>query len=314
MKKSIILALVMSGVLMFSSCKKDQEPVTNPSVNQNVSTTQLTDEQVEAKIKDFIAKVKSDDKSTESMSVEDAVWNIEAALNYTFCVNEVDLVMNSEEIIEYNIDNEGTIDFSRIIAIYNELKEKAEELKQKKQYISVIDIDTENAYVSYTIAQKSTNKNTNYLAPISGDWKWHNGDCSGGNASQDALTKIKGAITYALVYEAGTYWTGINPRLLRADDYPNPNDVPTQPDNYRDNLLFKRMTGYTGYTDCIDNATINWYKYKIWDLMHSEIPSGNKPIEFKYYPDVNEYLQWTGLNLWQIKFNYGVQHVSGPKM
>jgi len=118
--------------------------------------TEMTDKEVEAKIQKFIAKAESNQKSGETLSLDDAIWNIEAGLNYKFCINDIELVADYEEAMEFNItDNNGNVNFNEVANVFNNLKTKTAELKKKARYISAIDVDEEEGVISYLISKEN---------------------------------------------------------------------------------------------------------------------------------------------------------------
>jgi hypothetical protein len=322
MKRLIILAFVIGGVFTFNSCTKD-ELVTN-EVSQTANTkpvTEMTDKEVEAKIQAFIAKAESNEKSNETLSLKDAIWNIEAGLNYTFCINDVELIADYDETMEFNItDNNGNVNFNEVANIFNNLKTKTAELKKKAKYISAIDVDEEEGIVSYTISKEISNNKSTELFYIPGNWEWGEklGDCNGNYyGTQDALLKIRSSITQSeLIFPVGTWWSDQSSKGLRSDDYHNPNDIPTTLDNHRDYLLFYRRYSIPNFSTCINNSDVNWYKNNLWSLMNSEIPTGYNPITFINYPNCPYYYintmgsSYNGI-LWNNWYKYGIKHYTG---
>ncbi len=113
---SIIGILVIFVTLItFSSCNKEAE----------LETT--TNDDVLERILDFKEKVENPNqqKSGEEISVEDAVWLVEAALNYSYCMTELsDSLLNQFVVdslsLEINISN-GEIFYNDVINSYIEI-------------------------------------------------------------------------------------------------------------------------------------------------------------------------------------------------
>jgi len=305
MKKSIILALVMSGVLMFSSCKKDKEPITNTATNQTVSTQQMTDEQVEAKIIDFIAKVESGDKSTEAMSVEDAVWNIEAALNYTFCMNEVDLIGDYRGNADIEFPKGNIIDFNTIISTYKKFSEKINDIKKRETYLCSIGLDVENNILRYIVGKTISDKN---VKSVVGNW-WYgedHGDCFGNNAPNDGASKVTDAIrSDHMTYPSRHYWTDITIGITFIGwSYPNPDDD-VAGDNYKDYLCLHQVASSGNpFVNCISQEELNFYEYNIWQIMCDLTPSGKTP---KYLVPIHDF-GYSTYRGWDVEFDAGIIH------
>jgi len=250
---------------MFSSCKKDQEPVTNPSINQNVSTTQLTDEQVETKIKDFIAKVESGDKSTESINGIDAAWNIEAAINYSKC--KAWLCFSDEKEGKINYDFDGT--FSSAISIYNNIHEnidnELEQIKSENKELRLLSVQfKENKMeVNYllTFGDKDLSKNEKYIG--STDWweyGYNQGKCHGYSGTGDAAIRVRGECNqqhFVLLLKPGEYFTDY--QIVWQAEFPlNPNDN-IQNDNYCDYLGFICYDMQPNYHTCLSPSENYFY-------------------------------------------------------
>ena len=109
-KKLFTFLLAIS--IVFTACNKD----TSLTKVKNIDPT-------EQKILNFKEKMKTGDKSGETMTIEDAVWNIEAALNYTHCntgENEEVIGINSV-FVTVNVSDDGEMNFNDITTVYNQL-------------------------------------------------------------------------------------------------------------------------------------------------------------------------------------------------
>jgi hypothetical protein len=307
------------GLITLNSCYKEQ--IENKSINQSISTkpvTEMTDKEVELKIRGFISKAESNVKSIEELSTEDAIWNIEAALNYTFCINKVELIVEYTETIDFNItDNNGNINFNEVANVFNNLKIKTTQLKSKAKYISVINVDEENGKVFYTISKENTiEKYTGSQYQIYGDWKWGEelGECNGNNVGSDALLQIRSKIAlYKLIFPYGTYWTDILTKALISTEHHNDNDD-IWDDNLRDYLLFFRQADLPNFSTCISNSDVNWYKNNTWSIMNSISSNiGRQPICWSHnWPVVYDNGNIPGTELsgmqWNHKFECGIKH------
>ena len=256
MKKSIILALMMGGVLTFTSCEKDKEPITNPATNQTVST-QMTDQEVEAKIKNFIAKVESGDKSTASINGIEAAWNIEAAINYGTCKAWLCYAEQQEGTISYNFDGTFTNTIETYYEILDYVNAELELIKSENKELRLLSVQftegTMNVNYQITFGDKDLSKNEKYIN--STDWweyGYNLGKCNGYTGSGDAATLVKAECNYqhfVLLLNPGEYFTDY--QLVWQAEFPlNPNDN-IQNDNYCDFLGFICYDMQANYHTCL---------------------------------------------------------------
>lgn len=85
MKRTFLVISIIAGLMLgFTACQKNEEAATK---KQNISEADL---QTAQKITSFIEKMENpitlkSGGGSETMDLEDARWNLEAALNYQFC-------------------------------------------------------------------------------------------------------------------------------------------------------------------------------------------------------------------------------------
>jgi hypothetical protein len=265
MKKSIILALVMSGVLIFSSCEKNKEPVKNPATNQTVSTTQLNYEQVVAKIKDFITKTESADKTTEAMNAIDAAWNIDAALNYGKCKGWLAYSDEKEGTISYDYDGTFSNASEIYYDIYDYLDAELETIKSENKElraISVIYKDSKiTVYYILTFGEEIFDKNAKYIN--STDW-WEygfsQGKCNGYTGSGDAATRVRGECNlqhFVLLLNEGEFFT--DPKYIYQHTFPINPDDDTAGDNDCDRLAYTNESTWSNFHTCISPTENDFY-------------------------------------------------------
>ena len=114
-KTLVGILVIFVTLITFSSCNKEAE----------LETT--TNDKVLERILDFKEKVETPNqqKSGEVVSVEEAVWLVEAALNYSYCMTELsDSLLNKfvvdSLLLEINISN-GKIFYNDVINSYIEI-------------------------------------------------------------------------------------------------------------------------------------------------------------------------------------------------
>ena len=132
MKK--VFLLILSAGIMMTACKKDKEMPTNSVFNPH------DDQAVEARIKSFNQALQQ--KQGEPMTVSDATWKIEAALNYNYCRTGLPqgLVSQDSLFIEMPVNNE-LVSFTNVSEAYNQAVVKIQSLlKDKNQHLVIIDV------------------------------------------------------------------------------------------------------------------------------------------------------------------------------
>jgi len=206
--------------------------ITFTACNKDTSLTEVKDiDPTEQKILDFKEKMKSADKSGETMSIEDAVWNIEAALNYTYCIvseeevgNGLDFDTSNDSIsFSVNVIN-NTVSIQEATNAYNQMENEIAnllaEIDYNVKFMYLIDVEygEENNFgVRYTIKYKEGSDK--YLWDITEDWypiDWYNsntnsmvhgGNCSGTNPNADLITDIGKWISRNRAVYANVYYT-----------------------------------------------------------------------------------------------------------
>jgi len=214
MKKICKLTILLSIILTFNACKKD-------SALQEVKNTDLT----EQKILNFKAQMQNPNKSNESMSIDSAVWYIEAALNYTYCIVSQEQIGNG---FNFNILKDSTtvntnaqnnvISFQEVSGIYSQLNtillNRLNTLDYENQFINIVDINykdhTFKAKYSIKFAETSQNGNK-YLYNISDRWYpgFDNGNCSQIVPNRDLTDEIEKWLSYNRAVLANVYYTDI---------------------------------------------------------------------------------------------------------
>jgi len=177
-----ILAIFFVAVVLFS-CKK-----------QEVEVGLTEDQKVEQRILDFKKNVEnpSNLKSDETISVDDAVWLVEAALNYSYCITvEPEAYENCEIIIdsvEFDfLVNENLISLNNTVNIYNDFENYFIQYSNnldftfKKYNIADIDVKENKIVCKFILFVKNLTKaQIGPQSALNNDWKTGAGGCDGG--------------------------------------------------------------------------------------------------------------------------------------
>ncbi len=235
MKNKLTLLLTFAVAIFFSSCEKDK----------NLAETKtIKIDPTEQKILDFKEKMKNPQKSDETMSIEDAVWNIEAALNYTYCIVSEENVKSGADLVKtVSMETEnnysgGNISINEVISIYNEMKNimnaEFEETNSRVKFYTIADVKYENNVfiLKALLRYINSDKGSTGFYVITHDWEWgyEFGRCDGTCQGQDLLTEIVKWINrnrpiLANVYYTDVSWEGwfvsYEPILLNHSDWTN---------------------------------------------------------------------------------------------
>jgi len=172
------LAIFFIAVVLFS-CKKQEVELQNSS----------EDQKVEQRILNFKHDVEKPGllKYNQTVSVEDAVWLVEAALNYSYCyiTEEKSKGAETEELkdsVVFDIDiKNNLVDYKKVLESYLFYKQEVEKLNNNlsldNKFIYLIDLESNGNqfYMKLILKQNSENtKSAKYLYNITGDW---NGEC-----------------------------------------------------------------------------------------------------------------------------------------
>ena len=321
-----LVAIIGMGAIM-NSCKKDENAKTyvEQSSNNNVNIS-ARDISILNNIKNFKKKVdflKANPaiKSGETMSVDSAIWYIDASFNYTYSfINERFEKYDSDEFLLTIPKTNGEINLNDISTAFYEMKDKtvlvydAIETENKRYYSSHFEIVSNTASelvlkTTVTIGSKS-NDDPPYPEPngpfeIGEDWLYGEmlGDCSGGSwGASDAAEEIEDEVInyreqqdensqYDVYYTDPGYEVSYD---ISDGDYMelflNPYD--NQPINYRDYYILRQEkdedNGIFVHT-CILNNEMNHYYYGAIKVVYEIIPDNSVfgvPENLSFY-DVN---------------------------
>ncbi len=223
------ILVIFATLIIFSSCNKEAE----------LATT--SNDEVLERILDFKEKVESPNqqKSGEEISVEDAVWLVEAALNYSYCIKTEEQVNAGTNVIvvdslfyEVNSSN-NNVNFAEAINTYLTIETDMAEMLASHQsevkFYDIVDVEYKDGnFVAYVairykeVMEKSTNGPVSPFT-IRHDWywgyslgfsPWRAGKCDGTYQGRDAVTEINKWIAvrssaYYNVYYTDIYFVGL---------------------------------------------------------------------------------------------------------
>ena len=291
-KKLNFLSVIflISLISFLNSCKKDELE------NDSDNSLAFSEDQTENRIKDFIknaifTKEHSGTKSTqEDMETNDAIWNIEAALNYAYTnsqvshseyeIREIFLTLPKTDNGNISFDDVSAAFFKGLNSLNNELSEVSATLKD----ISIVDIE-ESENNSDAIILKQTfligKGNRPFHIPFTHDWHYGEdlGRCDGSMAPIDAAAMLQGKLTSQIPMKLN-YSYNINVSLVILEPVQFDNSTYSGGfNNLRDYLIFQRNTGLPNFSTCITAADLNFYFDNMKDMMFNYNPDpGNKKL------------------------------------
>lgn len=185
MKKfNLFLAVIITALMTITSCNKTEL--------QSVQT-QNEDATVLQRILDFKADVENPNnlKSNEMISVEDAVWLVEAALNYSYCiVEDVEMYENAEIIIDsVSFDfviNNNAANYQKTIDAYLDFEKHLQKYSEnidfqwKKYFMVDVEMNEGKIECLFVLYLKNYTKGGILFPDLEYDWHTGAGSCDVG--------------------------------------------------------------------------------------------------------------------------------------
>ncbi len=294
--------------IVFTACKKDdtltEEKVIDPTVQ---------------KILNFKEKMKSGDKSGETMSIDSAVWYIEALANYEYCIlteERENADLNAITVDSMFIDAETSsnkINYNEIAKTYLTVETTIisafEELDYALKFYDLVDIEfANNEFKVYYAFVYNTNPEKSY-PPITEGWYYGQdlGDCDGTSlANCDATDLIYARIETPPIAQ---FYTDIDNIWKISYDL----DFATQNNPYGDYLMYYEYFDTPPFPDapCIPVDPMNYYvigTQDAFDITLDLIPQGNSYKSWVLYHFYQEYVNVEKYFGHSIRVYYGIAH------
>ena len=325
-KKSIytIIAIFGIGVLIFSACKKESSNKITQTSNQEIYWTQ-EDIEIQNQILEFQDKVKNNNfKSGEQMTLENAIWYLEALLNYNYSnpdssfVNltvdttfEFNMLVNNETVAEAAFDmEEHIVDFLNAMPnsikfmVASDVSIKSNEFKDGTKTITIT-----SGYGSEYI------HNPSCYTPFGENDYWQHGFDWGGcetntatssDAAKEIQYKINNPNCQLIDPTNNTYVINLNPISISADWYPAQN---YDNDNWLDYLMYYEddaidNNGIIKYIDgCLEPEEMNFYLQGTLDVIQIELANlqllyPDDDLEFVYLQLQGDIIVPLGITTW----------------
>jgi hypothetical protein len=300
-KKLFTVMLVLS--IIFTACNKD----TSLTEQNQIDPT-------EQKILDFKEKMNIGDKSGETMTVEEAVWNIEAALNYTYNDFEgAELITIESVSIPVNVSESGEIEFSDVVEAYNILENSMIGIVGENS-MSMTDIEfivneeksgeTElemTTIVKGGIPNLYTFGSTDYWHAI-----WEVGKCgaySGQQVGKDAATQIEYKANLVRSAPVNGYITDVawSPWY---SGFESP---------YNQYLFYAGGSGDNLINTCLEPAEMNYWLNQLKSLANDYKPTGKEITGYEAFGDGYNSVGGGWGTAHFARISYGIFHYGSPE-
>ncbi len=299
-----ILAVFLTSSLVWVSCKKD-EPKPQLQVPDKLASQQFLND-----IHWFLnaakaAKTNSNAKcaSTDKITLDSALYHIDAALNYTYAFpteSFADYLTDSVEVRIKWVQGEKKMYVADAAWVYNRAVEKLRAIytgipATKKELVGCIIRNAgqtagNDSVIVRIVAQFGRGT---YVQPSQEEegywWRRDSCNCDFTRCGYGAPNYLEGKLNYRLTppITPGTriVFTSNWQYYIYAQSYPTPNDIL---DNDRDYLLYQvsSVLGFTHDVLCIstekkrpqDPSEMDWYLDNMWKILTQ---GGNKPWDGK---------------------------------
>ncbi len=276
-KISIITVVILSVLLGIVSCKKDNLELSNPDNNNHYS------QQIMKCIKAFSLQMKGNFKSGSMMTIDTAVWNLEALLTnyggYPDSASKRFILMKAHFTLP--VDANGLVLESDVQTVYQQMVDSI------TSQLNTIAGDVKFLKFS-DVQQDSVVGNTAYLTsnngygqglilglydPFTEDWVWgtlgnpenppYSGNCDGTDLTSDGSNEIQFRLNHPAAVSAARGYTDIVTKEMTGWDFEDANG----PRLYVGTDIYHCMT-INELTDNLTNAD---------DIIKTYTPDGLRP-------------------------------------
>jgi len=325
MKKVYLTFTIVSamGLLIFFGCSKEDNQTTEKQ--ESVFQPTEKDLQIESKILAFKEKVEFVRKNPnlksggDDLSVEEAVWNIEALANYTYGDA-------STEFVEYIVDScelvipisDGTIEILDIQVAYdqmiNTLSGQIAQIPETDKHMVVNDVslkETDDNTVTFAVTTGYGIEGAAGSGPGADPtdywyWGWDLGKCDGSGlgVGTDAADKIERWANMNIAVPVNSYYEDVSYQEVY------PIDVPTTGAPYGDYMLFyEYQPGNIADHPCLAPNEMNYYFHALESIGIMYKPANKSIISYEV---IDDFMAGIGYWVWAHRTNvkYGVWHTN----
>jgi hypothetical protein len=229
---------------------------------------------VTQKILNFKDKIARPDKSAETMSLDSAVWYVEAALNLTYDeLNNAEIIKTDSVYVSVSAINSGIVDLYDVAAAYNKFDQEINDIYSQTTssnlYLQFADVSVTNTNPDSTtmllVAAFSNDRPLLELFDVTEYWRaWGNqgkcGQFNGQYIGRDATTELSLVANCRRAVPEGTgFYTNVCTGYIDNTDSPGsfysaegPNPVPA-------------------YAPCLSPSDMNFWCQKILTIGKNQI-------------------------------------------
>jgi|AntRauTorcE11898_2_1112593.scaffolds.fasta_scaffold05758_2 hypothetical protein len=283
MKKILTIILLSAIAVVFSACEKQ-----NSAIDDKIVAPE-SDLNIEKQIQDFLANVENPQKDGETLSIEEAVWNIEAGLNYTNI--ETPEQFGNILIDSAKIDipvSDGFISMDDIAIAYAMFEDSLSNFyssldENYLKYVTDISvIETNNKSNTITFKSTSLASRPNPVSITSDDywyWGWELGMCDGSGAyvGRDAADRIMQVANNNVAVPVNgdyVYPTSIETISFDAPELPDPNNP------YGNYMLFQDAQEQELFHHCMSPNEMSYYYNSLLQIGADNKPASKDLISY----------------------------------
>jgi len=282
MKKINLLLLVLILIVSaFNSCNKKNNPLPEPTSTDHTYTAE--EMALWRQLNNFNQKIKTGLKTEEFITPDSAMWYLEALFNVQQAKDTTfDNAKSYERTYSLNVNNNGTVNMSEVINVYNQLVTDLEselgKIDSDYKFLIIADLEQESLKSGAFTMNLTTGLGIDPLAlyePITTTDNWRSGNMKGRCVNpawdSDAGLELKRRFNNPLLqgYTPTYYW--INPfvtPILSHNEFPG-------------RIFYEQATS----EPCVEYTELQHYLTQGHYLIYNtptETPSGVRPANLHF--------------------------------
>lgn len=275
--KKIILSIVTLTLLY--SCKKEQVQKQSEVATTN---TNLEQKQVMNRILNFKKLMEDKTLSSEEMTVDDAVWDLEALVNYTYDKPQGKFDDFILDTLIFNIPVNSKLATNDIKGVYKTLNTHLANITNKTKFLRVLDVAVKEQTPT-TLTLMAISWIGNEKSVFNPDDYWYSnlgaGKCGGyaGSVGLDATDIIPRQLT-PIGWPLGSHFINVTSTawISPYDTWIVDNPI-TNPFGYDNVLLFSRSGSGTAINTCMGPTELDFYRTNLVTIANLLNPTPSAP-------------------------------------
>jgi hypothetical protein len=324
MKKLIFKTFIIITLIgITAACNKDFE--SKPAPEESLpGETNLKTNNTEDLIVAFIDEVNNSYKSSGEYTVDSALWYIEAALNYSYCIWDSSFGVQAFDsaTISVSLKKNGSIEDTDVYSTYNDFVDSLEvhwdNISETTKHVMFVDVavrsNTNGVVVLHLVSAMGSGAAVNSYANFGADedwyWGWDLGGCGNNTAtSSDATIELEYKYLNPIVNTVPAYrvyFTGVEIiEYVYPTDYPYSSaprehrvfiyvqeDYPITSEPCLDNLELNFYLGSNGYDYIVDDKLPTGFDFTGLDIREDIVPGapsyyGRQHVLDIYYGEID---------------------------